>query len=87
MFVACEDFICNYVGGDMWTSDLTWPGKTAFNESPFKNWTVQGRVAGYAKAAQGLTFLEVANAGHLAPMVHLMTILSCIRFMLAGRGC
>ena len=83
MFVACKDFICNYVGGDMWTSDLTWPGKTAFNESPFKNWTVQGRVAGYAKAAQSLTFLEVANAGHLAPMVHLI---SYIRFMLSGRG-
>jgi carboxypeptidase C (cathepsin A) len=62
------DFICNYVGGDMWTSNLEWPGKTAFNESPFNNWTVQGKVAGYAKAAKGLTFLEIANAGHLAPM-------------------
>jgi carboxypeptidase C (cathepsin A) len=54
----------------MWTSNLEWPGKTAFNESPFNNWTVQGKVAGYVKAAKGLTFLEIANAGHLAPMVH-----------------
>jgi hypothetical protein len=71
---SLSDFICNYVGGDMWTSNLNWPGKTAFNNAPFGNWTVQGKVAGFAKAAQGLTFLEVANAGHLAPMVRLCRI-------------
>jgi carboxypeptidase C (cathepsin A) len=78
------DFICNYVGGDMWTSNLKWPGQAAFNRTPFGNWTVQGKVAGFAKSAQGLTFLEIANAGHLAPMDQPANTLNMVQHLLSN---
>jgi serine carboxypeptidase-like clade 4 len=62
------DFICNWYGGDAWTSNMTWPGQQAFNSALKTNWNVGGKAAGLAKSAQGLTFLRVYNAGHMVPM-------------------
>jgi len=62
------DYICNWMGGDAWTSNMKWPGKTAFNTANRTDWHVGGQVVGSAKSAQGLTFLKVSNAGHMVPM-------------------
>lgn len=32
------DFICNYKGGDAWTTDLPWSGQKAFNNQNFTTW-------------------------------------------------
>jgi len=62
------DFICNYLGGEAWTAKMPWTGQAAFNAANFTSWNVNSSVAGYVKAAEGLTFLEVVNAGHMVPM-------------------
>ncbi|KAL6074662.1 Carboxypeptidase [Balamuthia mandrillaris] len=62
------DFICNWVGGDMWTEALEWPGQQAFNKQNFTDWKVSGSVAGHVKSEQGFTWLKVEDAGHMVPM-------------------
>lgn len=36
-------------------------------KAPFKDWNVNGRLAGSVKSAAGLTFIEVEKAGHMVP--------------------
>jgi len=64
------DYICNYLGGEAWTSQLNWKGKTNFNKTPFKNWYVKNdnKIAGHIKSSNGMTFLKIENAGHMVPM-------------------
>ena len=57
------DFICNYIGNKAWTYDLEWSGKQAFQaatEHEFKS-------TGKARTANGFTFLQVYDAGHMVP--------------------
>jgi carboxypeptidase C (cathepsin A) len=63
-----KDYICNYIGGQEWTYNMTWAGKDAFHKAAVQNWEVAGTPAGRSRSADGLTFLEVFNAGHLVPM-------------------
>jgi carboxypeptidase C (cathepsin A) len=63
-----EDYICNYIGGQEWTYNMTWAGKEAFDKATVQNWDIAGTPAGRSRSADGLTFLEVFNAGHMVPM-------------------
>ena len=42
--------------------------QSAFDNATFKNWMVNGKLAGRVKTGGGLTFVEVANAGHMVPL-------------------
>eukprot|EP00698_Gefionella_okellyi_P009143 TRINITY_DN22_c0_g1_i1.p1 TRINITY_DN22_c0_g1~~TRINITY_DN22_c0_g1_i1.p1 ORF type:complete len:430 (+),score=98.25 TRINITY_DN22_c0_g1_i1:62-1351(+) len=68
VYSGMDDFICNYYGGRAWTAAMQWPGQAQFNDAKLVPWLVDGQNAGYVKSAHGLTFLEVANAGHMVPM-------------------
>ena len=59
-----EDFICNYRGGQEWVNATKWDG---FNAAPYKDWHVDGKVAGEPKSYDKLTFLQVEGAGHMVP--------------------
>jgi len=62
------DYICNWIGGNNWTSALVWNGQSAFNQQNFANWTLNGQVVGSIKSYQDFTFLKVSNAGHMVPL-------------------
>lgn len=47
---------------------MQWDGAEAFAAAPVTDWRVGGKSAGTARAAKGLTFLEVDAAGHMVPM-------------------
>lgn len=34
------DFICNYLGGESWTTQLPWSGQKQFNSSSYINWYI-----------------------------------------------
>jgi carboxypeptidase C (cathepsin A) len=69
VYSGTEDFICNYLGGEIWVNELNWPGKNRFNALPLAPWTADNKTtAGIAKSYGGFTFLEVFNAGHMVPM-------------------
>jgi len=82
VYSGMEDFICNYYGGRDWVASMLWPGQDEYTKAPFQNWTVNGQIAGYSKSAQGLTFLEVANAGHMVPMDQPLNALDMVKHMI-----
>eukprot|EP00049_Salpingoeca_infusionum_P017049 m.351600 g.351600 ORF g.351600 m.351600 type:complete len:446 (-) comp16290_c0_seq1:184-1521(-) len=67
IYAGDVDFICNWIGNKHWTLELDWPGKQAFNAAKDQNWTVDGSVAGQLRTAQGFSFMQVNNAGHMVP--------------------
>jgi cathepsin A (carboxypeptidase C) len=58
------DFICNWLGGQMWTSQTNWTGQDAFNNLQLQNVTGYGE----SKTYQNFTFYRVFQAGHMVPM-------------------
>jgi cathepsin A (carboxypeptidase C) len=54
---------CNYLGNRAWSLALEWDGKKSFNDAEEHSWKDQG----LARTAQGLTFLQVYDAGHMVP--------------------
>mmetsp|Transcript_17629 Transcript_17629/g.28509 ORF Transcript_17629/g.28509 Transcript_17629/m.28509 type:complete len:600 (-) Transcript_17629:643-2442(-) len=58
------DFICNYMGNRAWTLNLDWDHNTEFNAAEEHDWN---NGAGLARTANGLTFLQVYDAGHMVP--------------------
>ena len=46
MYSGKEDFICNYLGGQEWVNATKWDGMKEFNAAPYKDWHVDGKVAG-----------------------------------------
>jgi len=63
------DFLCNWVGGHQWVSDLKWTGQDEFNNAPTKTWLDGSTTAGWIQGTRDLSlqFLKFANAGHLVP--------------------
>eukprot|EP01112_Ceratiomyxa_fruticulosa_P024067 TRINITY_DN954_c0_g1_i1.p1 TRINITY_DN954_c0_g1~~TRINITY_DN954_c0_g1_i1.p1 ORF type:complete len:446 (+),score=64.93 TRINITY_DN954_c0_g1_i1:218-1555(+) len=68
VYSGMNDYVCNYMGGDLWTLALQWNGQSKFASAPLRNYVVGGATAGYVRSVNnGLTFLEVLNAGHMVP--------------------
>jgi len=61
------DLICEYLGGEEWTASMEWPGQAEFKTTAYADWKVDNQVAGHYKSAQGLTWLEIEEAGHMVP--------------------
>merc|ERR1719433_1581997 len=64
IYAGDVDFICNYIGNRAWTLDMEWKYKEEFNAASEHDW---GNGSGLAKTANGLTFLQVYDAGHMVP--------------------
>eukprot|EP01112_Ceratiomyxa_fruticulosa_P024071 TRINITY_DN954_c0_g1_i5.p1 TRINITY_DN954_c0_g1~~TRINITY_DN954_c0_g1_i5.p1 ORF type:complete len:445 (+),score=63.00 TRINITY_DN954_c0_g1_i5:186-1520(+) len=68
IYSGMDDYLCNYIGGDIWTEALEWKGQWDFATAPLRNYVVDGKTVGYVRSVNnGLTFLEVLNAGHMVP--------------------
>ena len=44
---------------------MEWTGQSEFVQQPLTEWSVDGRVAGLARSAKGLTFATFYGAGHM----------------------
>ncbi len=64
VYSGVEDFICNYMGGEDWTNRLKWSGQDIFANLPYQPFETYGQY----KSWNGLTFLQVYDAGHMVPM-------------------
>mmetsp|Transcript_1969 Transcript_1969/g.2664 ORF Transcript_1969/g.2664 Transcript_1969/m.2664 type:complete len:595 (-) Transcript_1969:175-1959(-) len=69
IYAGDVDFICNYLGNKAWTLALDWDHTKEFNDAGEKEWGSHkdGSAAGLARTANGLTFLQVYDAGHMVP--------------------
>ena len=64
IYAGDVDFICNYLGNRAWTLNLDWSHKQDYNAATEKDWNKGG---GLVRSANGLTFLQVYDAGHMVP--------------------
>ena len=58
------DFVCNYLGNRAWTYKLEWKHTDDFQAADMKDWNNGG---GLVRTSNGLTFLQVFDAGHMVP--------------------
>ncbi|KAL4462597.1 hypothetical protein ABPG74_000427 [Tetrahymena malaccensis] len=63
-----QDFICNYIGGLTWVTQMQWTKQSEFQSAQFEDYIVNGKSAGQIKSAGILQFLRVYQAGHQVPM-------------------
>jgi len=61
------DIICNAFGEYAVVNSLKWPGSAGFISAKNETWTVNGQAAGNYRHHQTLTYVQVANAGHMVP--------------------
>ncbi|KZT58122.1 alpha/beta-hydrolase [Calocera cornea HHB12733] len=67
IYVGVYDAICNFIANRELTERLEWHGKEAYNAEPTRPWFVDGEPAGITKGWKGLTYANVAGAGHMVP--------------------
>ena len=58
-----KDYICNWVGGELWVKDMEWSHKEEFNSLEYED-------IGYAHSLKlnNFEFLRILDAGHMVPM-------------------
>jgi cathepsin A (carboxypeptidase C) len=86
IYAGDTDFICNWMGNKAWTLALEWSGTSAFQAEGDHDWLVNGKSAGLARTAKGLTFLQVYNAGHMVPMDQPEAALQMLDTFLDGKS-
>ena len=82
IYAGDVDFICNYLGNRAWTLNLDWNHSTEFQAAEEKDWN---NGAGLARSANGLTFLQVYDAGHMVPSDQPQHALTMITQFLSGQ--
>ncbi len=83
IYAGDADFLCNYLGNRAWTLNLDWSYKAEFNAAEEKDWN---NGAGLARTANGLTFLQVYDAGHMVPTDQPENALTMITQFLNGEA-
>jgi len=82
IYAGDVDYICNYLGNEAWTKSLDWQHKDEFNAAPVHDWNSG---TGKARTANGFTFLQVKDAGHMVPMDQPKVALQLINDFVSGR--
>eukprot|EP00531_Pseudo-nitzschia_arenysensis_P001320 CAMPEP_0116142442 /NCGR_PEP_ID=MMETSP0329-20121206/14913_1 /TAXON_ID=697910 /ORGANISM="Pseudo-nitzschia arenysensis, Strain B593" /LENGTH=553 /DNA_ID=CAMNT_0003637683 /DNA_START=63 /DNA_END=1724 /DNA_ORIENTATION=+ len=81
IYAGDVDFICNYLGNEAWTKELEWDHSSEFNAADSHDWNSG---AGMARTANGLTFLQVVDGGHMVPADQPEVSLEMLKVFLAG---
>jgi len=80
IYAGDADYSCNYMGNRAWTMEMEWDFKDEFNNASDHDW-FDGY--GLARSANGLSFLQVYDAGHMVPSDKPEVALQLIRSFLA----
>ena len=83
IYAGDVDFICNYLGNQAWSYALEWNGGDAFRSAEEHEW---GDAKGLARTAEGLTFLQVYDAGHMVPSDQPEVALDMLKVFLSGES-
>lgn len=65
--VGDKDFICNYKGNERWTDRMVWDKADQWRETERETLAVAGN-GGYVRQSTPLSFVKVAESGHMVPM-------------------
>lgn len=72
IFSGAEDLICNHIGTEDMIANMEWNGGKGFevtpgNWAPRRNWTFEGKDAGFWQSARNLTYVVFNEASHMVP--------------------
>lgn len=86
IYAGDVDFVCNYLGNKAWTSKLEWDHSDEFSAAKEHTWGKgkDDKGAGLATTANGFTFLQVYDAGHMVPADQPEVALSMIQNFITG---
>lgn len=65
IYAGDRDLICNWVGNRQWVDVLPWSGAERWAAAQEEVWSVDGAAAGTVTAVGPLSFVKVAQAGHM----------------------
>lgn len=83
LYAGDLDYICNYMGTKAVALNLEWNHKDDFNAADDHDWNMG---AGLARSLNGLTFLQVRDAGHMVPSDQPENALALITQFLHGEA-
>lgn len=69
LFAGDADLMCSWIGIENMLNNLTWRGETGFGDAVEEEWTVNGTVTGTWRTARNMTWVKVADAGHMVSLV------------------
>lgn len=86
IYAGDKDYICNWVGQELWLKELEWSGQDLYNSKTRSLWYSEttGSPAGEKKSSKNLTFLRVYDAGHMVPHDQPENSLQMVSEWLAG---
>lgn len=72
LFSGAEDLICNHIGTENFIANMEWNGGKGFELSagtwaPRRDWTFEGKAAGFYQEARNLTYILFYNSSHMVP--------------------
>lgn len=69
VYAGDADFICNWLGNRAWTDKLEWAGQKDYAKAKTEDLSIAGskKPYGKVKSANGLTFMQIFEAGHMVP--------------------
>lgn len=68
IYAGDKDFICNWLGNEIWSRQLPWSGHKKFAKTELSPWVLKdGDEAGQVRNYEHFTFLRVYEAGHMVP--------------------
>uniref|UniRef100_A0A7S1NBK7 Carboxypeptidase n=1 Tax=Eutreptiella gymnastica TaxID=73025 RepID=A0A7S1NBK7_9EUGL len=68
IYAGDVDYICNWLGNKKWTLGMAWPHQKEYNAAPDKPFMMGSKEVGRLRTANGFSFLQVYQAGHMVPM-------------------
>lgn len=67
VYAGDADFICNWLGNKAWTDGLEWSGSKSYSKASDKDLKIGKKPYGKIKTANNLAFVQIFEAGHMAP--------------------
>jgi len=85
IYAGDVDYICNWLGNKAWTQKLDWEHSAEFNKAQDEEWKVNGRTVAKLRSSNGLSFMQVFEAGHMVPMDQPEVALEMVRQFVSGK--
>ena len=85
IYAGDRDVICNEIGNRWWVDQMEWSGSKSWAVAKDQPWEVDEEQAGTVRTFGGLSFVSVADAGHMVPMDKPKQGLHMIKAFLDGR--
>ncbi|KAH8794616.1 peptidase S10 serine carboxypeptidase [Flagelloscypha sp. PMI_526] len=84
VYAGTLDFIANWVGSLNTANSLEFTEQAEFRNQELHEWSVDGQVVGLTKAAGGLRYATINEAGHMVPYDQPKISLEMVKKWLAG---